>query len=164
MTKERADDGTTIRLTHRIGAPPETVFEFLTDPDLLLRWMGTRADLEPQPGGRFWLDVNGNDIAAGSYVVVDRPHLVVFTWGWEGSADVPPGSTTVTISLTADGGDTVLELTHAGLPSGTGDDHESGWAYFLPRLDTASGGGTPGPIDMGADPASDQQPPKEGDQ
>jgi len=38
------------RETH-IPAPPSAVFAFLTDPDKILRWMGTEAQLEPQPVG-----------------------------------------------------------------------------------------------------------------
>src|SRR5205814_2180912 len=36
----------------RIDAPPSVVFEFLTDPAKMVRWMGTEAVLEPWPGGR----------------------------------------------------------------------------------------------------------------
>ena len=38
------------RETH-VPAPPATVFAFLTDPEKILRWMGTEAQVEPQPGG-----------------------------------------------------------------------------------------------------------------
>ena len=38
------------RETH-IPAPPAAVFAFLTDPEKILRWMGTEAQLDPQPGG-----------------------------------------------------------------------------------------------------------------
>jgi uncharacterized protein YndB with AHSA1/START domain len=38
------------RETH-ISAPPAAVFALLTDPEKILRWMGTEAQVEPQPGG-----------------------------------------------------------------------------------------------------------------
>ena len=38
------------RETH-IPAPPAAVFALLTDPEKILRWMGTEAQVEPQPGG-----------------------------------------------------------------------------------------------------------------
>src|SRR5829696_5348086 len=38
------------RETH-IPAPPAAVFALLTDPDKILRWMGTDAQLDPQPDG-----------------------------------------------------------------------------------------------------------------
>src|SRR6266542_5961758 len=39
------------RETH-IPAPPAAVFALLTDPEKILRWMGTEAQVEPQPGAR----------------------------------------------------------------------------------------------------------------
>ncbi|NND76286.1 MAG: SRPBCC domain-containing protein [Ilumatobacter sp.] len=127
-------------LTQRVAAPREVVFEFLVDPDKMLRWMGTKAELEPHPGGKFWVNVNGSDIAVGSYVEVDPPSRVVFTWGWDGSAEVPPGSSTVTMTLSADGDGTVVELRHEGLPGGAGDQHSEGWGHFLPLLADATAG------------------------
>ena len=110
MTDQHTDATETLHLTERIAAPRETIFEFLIEPELLLRWMGTEAELEPESGGTFWLNVTGVDIASGTYVDVDPPNRVVFTWGWEGSTEVPPGSSTVTITLTADGDETVVDL------------------------------------------------------
>ncbi len=131
-------------LTERIRATPDQVFDYLVDRDKLLRWMGTDATIDPQPGGVFHVDVNGRDVASGSYVEVERPSKVVFTWGWEGSDDVPPGSSTVAIALRADGADTIVELTHAGLPGGDSDPHRMGWTHYLARLVIAGAGGDPG--------------------
>ncbi len=142
MTTQSPTDA--LVLTERIRATPEVVFDYLVDPDKMMRWMGTDARVEPQPGGEFWLNVNGRDIAAGSYVEVDRPSKVVFTWGWEGSEQVPPGSSTVAIALRLDGDETVVELTHTGLPGGAGDDHRHGWTHYLARLGVAAPGGDPG--------------------
>ena len=38
------------RETH-IAAPPATVFAFLTDPEKIVSWMGTKASTELRPGG-----------------------------------------------------------------------------------------------------------------
>src|SRR3546814_11149586 len=46
------------RETH-IPAPPAAVFALLTDPEKILRWMGTEAQLEPQPGGLYLVNVTG---------------------------------------------------------------------------------------------------------
>jgi hypothetical protein len=46
------------RETH-VPAPPATVFAFLTDPDKILRWMGTEAQIEPRSGGIYLLNVTG---------------------------------------------------------------------------------------------------------
>ncbi len=139
VTETVADDA--LVMTQRVGAPPEAVFEFFVDPEKLMRWMGTKAELDPRPGGRFWVNVNGTDIAVGEYLTVERPGRVAFTWGWDASTAVPAGSSTVTITLTADGDGTVVELRHEGLPGGAGDQHAEGWNHFLPLLAAAAGRG-----------------------
>lgn len=145
MSESNTETEAALVLTQRVAAPPDAVFDFLVEPEKVLRWMGTAVDIEPQPGGRFWLNVNGTDIASGTYLEVERPNRVVFTWGWEGSTDVGPGSTTVSFTLTADGDATVVELRHDGLPGGFGDTHADGWGHFLPRLALAAVGEDPGP-------------------
>ncbi len=145
MTQSETTTPDSLVLTERVKAGPDVVFDFLVDPDKMLRWMGTAVEIDPRPGGRFWLNANGTDIASGSYVEVERPNRVVFTWGWEGSEDVPPASSTVTFTLTADGDETIVELRHDGLPGGQMDAHGHGWTYFFGRLVAVSEGRDPGP-------------------
>lgn len=149
MTDQRTGTAGVLHLTERIAAPPDTVFDFLIEPEMMLRWMGTEADLKPEPGGTFWLKVTGTNVASGTYVEVDRPNRVIFTWGWDHSSDVPPGSSTVTITLTADGDDTVVDLFHAGLPGGPEDEHSKGWTFFLGRLVIVAAGGELDPSEQG---------------
>jgi hypothetical protein len=48
---------------------------------------------------------------------------------------VPPGSTTVELTLEADGDGTMLSLRHTDLPDGeTAATHEEGWRHFTARL------------------------------
>lgn len=135
-TRDGRDDAVVV--TERVRATPDQVFDFLIQPDKLVRWMGEQVRIDPQPGGEFWVHVTGDDVASGAYVAVDRPHRVVLTWGWEGSDHVPPGSSTVSFELTADGDETVVELVHSGLPGGQDDEHRTGWRYYLPRLADAA--------------------------
>lgn len=128
----------------RIQATPAEVFPYLTDGDLLVRWMGDWARLDPQPGGEFTVDINGIPIR-GSFVEVDPPHRLVLTWGAAGSEVLPPGSTTVEITLRPDGDHTVLELVHRDLPPEELERHGIGWGHFLDRLVVAGTGGDPGP-------------------
>ena len=137
MTEQHASSPTdteTLVVTQRIAAPPDAVFPFLVEPERMLRWMGTEARLEPTPGGEFWVNMNGDDIAVGRYTEIDPPHRVAYTWGWDGSDDVPPGSTMVSIELIADGDDTILELRHDGLTPEWAARHSEGWHQFLPQL------------------------------
>jgi uncharacterized protein YndB with AHSA1/START domain len=119
----------------RIAARAETIFPFLIDAAKMTRWIGVNADLDPQPGGIFRLDMNGDNIAVGTFVEVEPYRRVVFTWGWEGENNpVPPGSSTVEITLTPDGNDTILRLRHLGLPEDQRVLHGHGWDQFLPQL------------------------------
>ena len=139
-----ADAGSagTIERELRIAARPETVFRFFTDPERMVRWMGRTAELDPRPGGRFRIDYNGSDIAVGSYLVVDPPRRVVFTWGWEAPGDVtPPGASTVEVTLDPDGETgTRLRLRHTELPLDAVAGHAEGWDQFLPALVSAVAG------------------------
>jgi uncharacterized protein YndB with AHSA1/START domain len=132
-----------------VAAPPETVFPYFTDPDRMTRWMGTEADLDARPGGVFNVTVAGSHIALGEYVEVDPPSRVVFTWGWEDDdTAVPPGTSTVEITLTPDGEGTKVVLVHRGLPEegpGGADAHAHGWEHYLGRLEIAGAGGDAGP-------------------
>ena len=85
-----------------VHAPIEQLFELLVDPELFVLWMAEDATLDPVPGGVVrWTHPNG-DSCSGNYVEVVRPSRVVFTYGWErAEVQIPPGSTTVEIDLTA---------------------------------------------------------------
>jgi len=130
----------------RIRARPETIFPFFTDPDLFGRWGGV-ATLDPRPGGIFRMDVDGKNVARGEFVALDPPHRVVFTWGWEADGSpVPPGSSTVEITLTGDGEHTIVRLIHRDLPSEeSADSHAAGWEHYLERLEIVGAGEDPGP-------------------
>ncbi len=137
---------TELIMRRRIAAPRETVFAFLVEQEKLLRWLGVGADVESRVGGKVRIDVTGGDVVQGEYLEIDPPERVAFSWGWLGHADVPPGSSTVAFDLVAVGEETLLTLTHSGLPGGQDDAHAAGWTYFLARLRTVSAGGDTGPV------------------
>jgi uncharacterized protein YndB with AHSA1/START domain len=136
MTAEIRND--VIVATEHITAPPEVVFQYFTDPALIIEWIGNRAELDPQPGGVFSLDM-GEVVARGAYITVEPPYRVVFSWGISGSDELQPGGSTVEVALTPDGDDTMVVLTHRGLPSTHVDNHRAGWEYRLRRLLLAAG-------------------------
>jgi len=51
--------GETYLIGIEISAPPDRVFDHLTQPDLLVRWMGDYARLEAVAGGEFSVDIDG---------------------------------------------------------------------------------------------------------
>jgi len=124
-----------IEITQRIEAPPEIVFAYLTESQRFRRWMGVGAELDPRPGGHYRIDIDGEHIASGEYQVVDPPRRLVMSWGWEGHPTVPPGSTTVEITLTPEEDATLLRLRHLGLPDeGERHVHTQGWIQYTSRL------------------------------
>ncbi len=125
-----------VTATITIAAPPTAVFPYFTDPALLLQWIGDGADLVPEPGGLFALNM-GDTRVRGTYLEVDPPNRVVFTWGVIDSDTLPGGSTTVEIVLTADGEETIVELTHRDLPVDWRKRHEEGWTRNLSVLEQA---------------------------
>ena len=129
----------------RIAATPETVFGFFVDPDKMVRWMGSRAEADPRPGGVYALDINPQARARGAFVEVMPYSRVVFTFGWEDDQVVSPGSSTVEVTLTPDGDGTHVRLVHRGImTTEMREQHAHGWQHYLARLSVAAGGGEPG--------------------
>jgi len=146
--------GELVELERRIAARPATVFRYFTDPSRFRLWLGVDAELDPQPGGIFRVHMTGktNVFTRGEFVEIRPPERVVFTWGWEPlrgmpeeMASVPPGSSTVEVTLTPDGDGTILRLRHSGLPAPqAGVFHNDGWTMSLDRLVVLAAGGDPG--------------------
>ncbi|MBO4252403.1 SRPBCC family protein [Streptomyces griseorubiginosus] len=136
MTAEIRND--VIVATEHIKAPPEVVFPYFTDPALIVEWIGDRAELDPQPGGVFLLDM-GEVVARGAYVTVEPPYRLVFSWGIPGSDALPPGRSTVEVVLTPDGDDTMVVLTHTDLPPTHIGNHRAGWEHRLGLLRREAG-------------------------
>jgi uncharacterized protein YndB with AHSA1/START domain len=129
------------RTSIEIDAPPDIVFEHLVTAEGMVAWLGQHADLEPRPGGGFAVDCNGAAIR-GRFLVVERPHRVVVSWGMAGSENLPPGMSRVEFTLTPVGRGTRLDLVHSGLPETRARNHRQGWGHFLPRLAIVAAGGT----------------------
>lgn len=128
--------------TIHIDAPPEVVFEFLTDPEKMARWCGEEAELEPEPGGLFRLRFEGGIESEGRYVIVDPPRRVVFTVGMSGTA-VPVGGSLVEIRLEPEGEGTRVTLRHDGFDAS--QPVSEGWDHHLGRLARAATGKALGP-------------------
>ncbi len=124
-----------IEVETRVKARPDAVFPYFTDPTLYRRWMGDEADLEARAGGTYRVRIAGRPAIEGTYLVVEPPHRLVFTWGWVGSEDVPPGSSIVEVTFVPEGEATVIRLVHRGLPSDVARaEHTDGWRHYLGRL------------------------------
>jgi uncharacterized protein YndB with AHSA1/START domain len=131
---ESSTSETAITASVRIAASPDVVFPYFTDSALAVKWIADAASLDARPGGTFSIDVRGNP-ARGEYLEIEPPHRVVFTWGIEGSGDLPPGTSKVEVVLQPDGDETVVTLTHRDLPTQEfRRSHREGWGEFLGLL------------------------------
>jgi uncharacterized protein YndB with AHSA1/START domain len=126
-----------------ITAPPAVVYRYLTEPESIVRWMGEYAILDARPGGEFTVDINGIPVR-GHYIDLDSPHRLVIAWGHAGSDLLPPGSSTVEITLEPTDEGTRLQLEHRDLPPEEARMHAMGWPHFLSRLATTAAGRDPG--------------------
>ena len=143
-----------LRETH-IAAPCATVFAFLTDPEKILRWMGTDATTEAHPGGLYLVRGIHGRSARGAFREVVPVHRLAYSFGWEGNEAVPPGSSLVEIDLIEQDDGTLLRMTHTGLPDTVQcASHDRGWAHYLGRLTGAAAGLDPGP-DPGLQPPAE---------
>jgi uncharacterized protein YndB with AHSA1/START domain len=77
-------------------------------------------------------------------------HRLSYSFGWDGSEVVPPGSSLVEIDLMdEEPNGTLLRLTHTGLPNAEQcAGHNEGWAHYINRLAVAAAGKDPGPDPM----------------
>jgi uncharacterized protein YndB with AHSA1/START domain len=130
-----------------IEAEPELVFRFLTENDLMRRWMGVEVELDPKPGGIYRVSPSGVETALGYYVEVVPNRKIAFTWGYVSAhMGVPAGSTLVEITLEDRKPGTLVRLVHHGLPTDEAKRaHDDGWQHYIARLKTSAEGGDPGP-------------------
>jgi uncharacterized protein YndB with AHSA1/START domain len=139
-----------LRLTRSFAAPRGRVFDAWTDPELLRRWWAalpgwstSGADVELRPKGRYRLSMRDGAsgavyTVAGEYLEVRRPERLVYTWTWEGDAEIMRGSerTVVEVDFVEEGDGTTVVLTHRGFDDARIRDlHGEGWTGCLDNLE-----------------------------
>jgi uncharacterized protein YndB with AHSA1/START domain len=135
-----------LRFERTLNAPAETVWRFLTDPEMRARWfMG--GEIEPRAGGKIWMTFDHDSLSDGdapmpekyaknrgkkwheTITVWDPPRRLAYSWD-NGDAG------TVTFDLEPlDEGRTRLVLVHSGL-RGPADakNFGGGWGSHLAVL------------------------------
>jgi uncharacterized protein YndB with AHSA1/START domain len=133
----------TVQIRRRVKAAAEQIFDLWTKPDLMVRWMSPfpgavdcKASCDLRPGGAFSLAMASADSrrdVSGTYVEIDRPRKLVFTWIGPLTNNV---NTLVTVEFIPHGDDeTDLVLTHERLPTpAIHDGHTRGWGTILDHL------------------------------
>lgn len=137
-----------------VAAPPERVFQALTDPTQTQRWWGqkgmykvTRSEADFRPGGKYWSEgerVDGTRFRVeGEYLEIDPPRLIVQTWGasfsnvkgtvvrWELEPRPVHGLQATGPSRMGTG--TLVKLRHTGFADNhpAAEDHARGWQRVL---------------------------------
>ncbi|WP_277210874.1 SRPBCC family protein [Isoptericola croceus] len=123
-----------IQFVRRLPVPPARAWAWLTEPELLQRWLpGCR--IEPRVGGTAVFDFGEEGTATGEVTAVAEPHHLTHTWVWDGVPD-----SLVRWGLEADDGGTRLTLTHTDVAAGPAPEFAVGWHVMLDALVLAADG------------------------
>ena len=123
-----------IEQSYYLNTRPETVFQALTDPKILVKWMLAKAHVDQREGGDFDFDwLNGFHLS-GTITRFEKNKAVSFYWSQH---------TTVAFELLKKNQGTLLKLQHGefketepfGLTS-------SRWGYYLMNLKSVLEHGT----------------------
>lgn len=138
-----------LRLTmaRTFAAPRERVFGMLTEPAEVARWWGpvgftmpeVRVDLRVGGGYRFTMQPPEGDRfhLTGEFREVDPPARLVYTFRYE-EPTADDRETVVTVTLAADGGQTVVWLDQDGFATQERVAlHRDGWTDSFDRLASA---------------------------
>src|SRR5207302_9214604 len=126
----------------QIAAPPDRVFQAITDPQQVPQWWGqqdmyrvTSWEGDLRPGGKWRSRGTRADGAPfevqGECVEFDQPHLLVYTWNATWAPQLP--TTTVRWELKAQQGGTLVTIRHSGFAgfAEAAQDHSKGWTRVL---------------------------------
>mgnify|MGYP003592425166 CR=1 FL=1 len=128
--KKAAPKVVALRLTVRLAAPPERIFDAWMSGAEHGAFTGGEATVEPRVGGRHtaW-----GGYIEGTTVELARPLRIVQTWR---TTEFPAGAvdSRIELALRPHPGGTELTLEHTGIPRGQGAKYRRGWEehYFAP--------------------------------
>jgi uncharacterized protein YndB with AHSA1/START domain len=98
-----------------IAAPPEVVWELVTDPEHVGAWFGDAAEIDLRSGGDAALTWEGHGTFLARLERIEPPRF--FSFRWARPKDTPPAegnSTLVEFSLSAEGDGTRLRVVESG--------------------------------------------------
>lgn len=126
-----------------LPASPDEVFHEWIDAEAMRAWMcprparATRVELDPVVGGRLRIDISddGADFyVSGTYLELDPPHKLSFTWSCSIWAD-PTLQSVVTVRFEPhDEASTLMTISHVLLPAESIDDYQRGWTAIAEQL------------------------------
>jgi len=131
--------------TALLPVPPDEAFALLTQPERLRRWQTVSAYVDLRAGGDYRWTISPGHVAAGAYREVEPGRRVVFGWGWDGSDDLPPDASIVTLIVEPTAGGSKVTLIHEGLNEEQAKLHAEGWNHYFERLERLATSGDAGP-------------------
>ena len=139
-----------------LSAPADVVFDEWTDAARLAKWMCPRparclnVQADPRIGGtlRFDIEEAGRTFqVSGTYLTLERPHRVAFTWSCSTWPD-PTIQSVVTVTIEPDGDEaSIMTIEHELLPPDLVQQHALGWTVISTQLASRLG------------PAAESRPP-----
>lgn len=126
---------------------PDDAFALITQPERLRRWQTISAQVDLRAGGDYRWTITPAHVAAGTFREVEPGKRVVFGWGWEGSQELAPDASTVTVTVEPAPGGSRVTLTHQGLSDEQAAMHAAGWNHYFERLEKLVATGDAGPDD-----------------
>lgn len=157
-----------VRVSRTYGAPREQVFAAWTEPELFTQWFRpaggvSEAELDVRPGGKYRITMDpqgslpGPATIVGTYLEVEVPERLVFTFSWELPSEVGQAGleglfemdelhagveqlarldSRVTVQFLQLEGATEVTVTHERIPEpNLRAFHIFGWQMVLERLD-----------------------------
>lgn len=93
-----------------LDAPPEQVWEALTDEAALSEWLASEVELDPREGGEIICRFEDGEERRGEVELVEEAERLAFHWWREGR-----GPSRVEFTVDAVAGGTLLTVTESGI-------------------------------------------------
>ena len=130
-----------LQLERVLPAPVDRVWSALATPEGLRtwwwrHWSDVRVDADVRLGGTYRIEAPGAGIAvAGTYLVVQAPSQLAFTWRWQDGQGTSTDEA-VQIALDSEGDTTRMILRHTGPWSdhAPSQSYREGWLFVLDEL------------------------------
>jgi len=135
-----------LTITRTFNAPRELVYELFTEPEHIVHWMGPRGfearsfTQDARVGGK-WRGMlhpleGGRDLwQGGTFLEIEPPSRVSYTFAWDDENGRPSEETIVTLDFEAQGNKTKLTFHQTGFTSGAErDGHYGGWSETFDKF------------------------------
>jgi uncharacterized protein YndB with AHSA1/START domain len=135
-----------LTITRTFNAPRELVYKCFTEPEHVMKWGGPRSFVmekftqDVRVGGK-WRGMLRSTTGkkdlwqGGTFLKIDPPKHVSYTFAWEDENGKPQNETIVTIDLEEVAGFTKLTFRQSGFPTeGERDGHTEGWGEAFDKF------------------------------